>query len=61
MSTTLRRRSTRKEFEQARDERDPLIVARLLVVGRQCLDQTVGKFTAAQERIAQKVEQTRTR
>lgn len=55
------RRSTRDEFEQARNEPDPLIVARLLVVGRQCLDQTVGKFEAAQRRIALKVEQTRTR
>ena len=35
------RRSTRKEFEQARDEPDPLMVARMLVVGRECLDKTV--------------------
>ena len=34
------RREARKEFEQAREERDPLIVARLLVVGRDCVMQT---------------------
>ena len=55
------RRSTRKEFEQARDESDPLMVARMLVVGRECLDKTVRQFEAAQKRIEAKVAQTRTR
>ena len=55
------RRSTRKEFEQARDEPDPLMVARMLVVGRECLDKTVRQFEAAQKRIEAKVAQTRTR
>ncbi|CAM9903614.1 unnamed protein product, partial [Discosporangium mesarthrocarpum] len=34
------RESARREFEQARYETDPLVVARLLVVGRQCLNDT---------------------
>ena len=55
------RRSTRKEFEQARDEPDPLMVAKMLVVGRECLDKTVRQFEAAQKRIEAKVAQTRTR
>jgi len=55
------RESTRKEFEQARQEPDPLLVARLLVVGRQCLDSMVRKFEAAQRRIQSKIEDTRSR
>eukprot|EP00904_Undaria_pinnatifida_P008825 jgi/Undpi1/5072/HiC_scaffold_19.g08424.m1 len=35
------RESSRQEFEQARHETDPLVVARLLVVGRQCLNDTI--------------------
>ena len=34
------RRESRKEFEAASVESDPLIVARLLVVGRDCLNKT---------------------
>jgi hypothetical protein len=55
------RRSTRKEFEQARDEPDPLMVAKMLVVGQECLDKTVRQFEAAQRRIEAKIAQTRTR
>lgn len=55
------RASARKEFEQARDEPDPLLVARMLVVGRECLDRTVRQFEEAQHRIQSKVENTRTR
>lgn len=34
------RQNARKEFEQARFEKDPEIIARLLFVGRDCLNQT---------------------
>lgn len=34
------RKNARKEFEQAKFERDPDIIVRLLVVGRDCLNQT---------------------
>ena len=37
--------SARKEFEQARHETDPLIVARMLVVGRDCLMQLEDKVS----------------
>jgi hypothetical protein len=40
------RREARKEFEQARAEKDPLIIARLLVVGRDCVMQTQYKVRA---------------
>jgi len=35
--------SARKEFEQAKYERDPLIIAQLLLVGRDCLNQSIDK------------------
>ncbi|CAN0014204.1 unnamed protein product, partial [Chrysoparadoxa australica] len=38
------RKSASKEFEQRRNEADPLIIARLLVVGRQCLNEALYKF-----------------
>lgn len=55
------RRNARKEFEEARYERDPLLVARMLVVGRQCLDDALRKFDTAQQKISDKVEASRTR
>lgn len=55
------RESSRKEFEQARHETDPLIVARLLVVGRQCLNDTIRGVEQADKRIADRIKETRTR
>lgn len=43
------RQNARKEFEQARFERDPEIILRMLMVGRDCLNQTV-------EKVAQKAQ-----
>jgi 3-methyladenine DNA glycosylase Tag len=43
--STVLQKNARKEFEQARHERDPEIIARLLFVGRDCLNQTVDKFS----------------
>jgi len=47
---------TRKEFESSRSETDPLIIARMLVVGRDCVQQVQQKFNnadkAAMERIS---------
>ena len=51
----------RKEFEEARHERDPLIVARLLVVGRQCVLDTQVKFNAMEDQMRAHVERTRKR
>mmetsp|Transcript_7498 Transcript_7498/g.31030 ORF Transcript_7498/g.31030 Transcript_7498/m.31030 type:complete len:94 (-) Transcript_7498:104-385(-) len=55
------RRNARKEFEEARHERDPLLVARLLVVGRQCLDDAQRKFDTAQRKIVERVDDSRVR
>jgi hypothetical protein len=51
------RQSTRKEFEDARFERDPEIVNRLLVTGRDCVQKTVDRFVQQRERLAQEQAQ----
>ena len=49
--------------ERLRDRasQDPLIIARMLVVGRQCLDDMVNKFAAAAIEMEQKIIDSRTR
>jgi hypothetical protein len=37
----------RKEFEASKQEKDPLVIARLLVTGRDCLQQVQIRFNAA--------------
>lgn len=37
----------RKEFRAAKDETDPLVLARLLVTGRDCVQQVQNKFNEA--------------
>ena len=41
------RQEARKEFEAAREETDPLILARLLVTGRDCVQKVQNKFNEA--------------
>ena len=41
------KQEARKEFEAAKDETDPLILARLLVTGRDCIQQVQNKFNEA--------------
>lgn len=43
----LLRDEARKEFEESRGETDPLITARMLVTGRDCLQQVQNKFNEA--------------
>ncbi|KAH8066841.1 hypothetical protein JL721_8030 [Aureococcus anophagefferens] len=52
-----------RHFHWADKEGEPWtrLVARMLVVGRECLDRTVRQFEEAQHRIQSKVENTRTR
>ena len=37
----------RKEFEESRRETDPLIIARMIVAGRDCVQQVQNKFNEA--------------
>ena len=41
------RKQARLEFEAAREENDPLILARLLVTGRDCVQQIQNRFNEA--------------
>lgn len=41
------RKQARQEFEASREEKDPLILARLLVTGRDCVQQIQQKFNDA--------------
>jgi hypothetical protein len=53
--------NARKEFEQARYESDPLVVARMLFVGRDCLNQTKDKLASAIEALHNNIDKTRTK
>ena len=55
------RYNARKEFEQSRHETDPLLIAKMLAVGRQCLLDTQYKFDMAEMKIMQNIENTRDR
>lgn len=52
--------SARKEFEEARYEMDPVIIARLLVVGRDALMQAQNKFTEMEEKMKEHIAKTKT-
>lgn len=50
----LLRDSTRLEFEQARYETDPEVIARLLVVGRDAVQAAIEKFSVKAEELIKK-------
>jgi len=52
--------NARKEFEQARFETDPLVLARMLFVGRDCLTQTKDKIASAVVKMRENIDKTRT-
>ena len=58
---TLQELGEGKEFEQSRHETDPLLIAKMLAVGRQCLLDTQYKFDMAEMKIMQNIENTRDR
>jgi hypothetical protein len=51
----------RKEFELARLETDPLIVARLLVQGRDCVQQIQIRFNEANKKVWERIERDTSR
>ncbi|GBG25650.1 WD repeat-containing protein pop2 [Hondaea fermentalgiana] len=53
------KRSARKEFEEARNETDPIIIARMLVVGRQCVEDMKRKFNETEDAIRKRIDRTR--
>jgi hypothetical protein len=54
------RKNARLEFEQARNEKDPLVIARMLVVGRDALNQATDKVFAATKAMNDNIDRTRT-
>lgn len=52
----LLKTAARKEFQESRNETDPLIIARLLVTGRDCLQQVQNKFNQATQDAWKRIE-----
>jgi Complex 1 protein (LYR family) len=50
------REHARKEFEASREENDPLVIARMLVTGRDCLQQVQIKFNEATQAAWKRIE-----
>ena len=59
--SNLLKKNARKEFEEARLERDPLIIARLLLVGRDCLNQSLERLDLANKSFKDNIDKTRQR
>eukprot|EP00742_Colponemidia_sp_Colp-10_P012631 GILJ01014214.1.p1 GENE.GILJ01014214.1~~GILJ01014214.1.p1 ORF type:complete len:103 (-),score=9.42 GILJ01014214.1:181-489(-) len=55
------KKSTRAEFEAARNETDPVLIARSLVVGRDCLMQLEEKMAATERKMFEHIQNTRRR
>lgn len=55
------RENARKEFEQARYETDRLIITRMLVVGRDSLNQIKEKVAATAKAVNDNIDRSRTR
>ena len=55
------KQEARKEFEAARWEKDPLVVARLLVTGRECVQVVQRKFNEADMGIQNRIVNERNR
>jgi hypothetical protein len=50
------RKEARKEFEASKEETDPLIIARMLVTGRDCVQQIQQKFNDADRAAWERIE-----
>jgi hypothetical protein len=51
----------RKEFEESRRETDPLIIARMIVAGRDCVQQVQNKFNEATKAAWTRIEKDSSR
>ena len=58
---TRLRQEARKEFDASKEERDPLIIARMLVTGRDCVQQIQAKFNEADRAAWNRIEKDSTR
>ena len=55
------RNEARKEFEASKEETDPLIIARMLVTGRDCVQQIQHKFNEADRKAWERIEKDSSR
>lgn len=55
------KKEARKEFEQSKQETDPLVIARLLVTGRDCVQQVQQKFNEADQAAWARIERDSSR
>lgn len=55
------KKQARQEFEEAKEETDPLILARLIVTGRDCVQQIHNKFNDATQAAWKRIENDSTR
>ncbi|KAL9186203.1 hypothetical protein ACHAXT_005441 [Thalassiosira profunda] len=53
---TKLRAEARKEFEASREEKDPLIIARLLVTGRECVEEVRRRFNDADRKCWERIQ-----
>uniref|UniRef100_A0A7S2YSI5 Complex 1 LYR protein domain-containing protein n=1 Tax=Entomoneis paludosa TaxID=265537 RepID=A0A7S2YSI5_9STRA len=53
----LLKQQARKEFDEAKQETDPLIIARLLVTGRDCVQQVQNRFNEATQVAWKRIEE----
>lgn len=53
------RNQARNEFEQARHESDPVLIARMLFVGRDCLVKTMHRLEDTANKMTDHVDKTR--
>ena len=51
------RAEARKEFEASREETDPLIIARMLVTGQECVQEIQRKFNDADRKCWERIQQ----
>jgi hypothetical protein len=51
----------RKEFDASREEKDPLIIARMLVTGRDCVQQVQNRFNDADRAAWSRIERDSSR
>jgi hypothetical protein len=54
---TKLRIEARKEFEASKEEKDPLILARMLVTGRECVKEVQRKFNEADRKCWERIRQ----
>lgn len=52
----LLRDNARKEFESSKDEKDPLVITRMIITGRDCLQQVQNRFNDATQAAWKRIE-----